>query len=86
MALSRMLKRIALPKGLNEEIIRAISAKKNEPAFLLEFRLKAYAKWLEMKEPDWANVNYPPIDYQNITYYSAPKKKQSLNSLKRSRS
>ena len=71
----------SLPKGLNEEIIYAISAKKNEPKFLLDFRLKAYKKWLECTEPDWAHVNYPKIDYQNITYYSAPKKKPSLNNL-----
>jgi Fe-S cluster assembly protein SufB len=71
----------SLPKGLNEEIVRAISAKKNEPPFLLEFRLKAYRKWLESQEPDWANVNYPKIDYQNLTYYSAPKKKAALNDL-----
>lgn len=71
----------SLPKGLNEDVIRAISAKKEEPTFLLEFRLKAYKKFLEMKEPDWANLRYPPIDLQGITYYSAPKKKQSLNSL-----
>ena len=71
----------SLPKGLNEEIIRAISAKKNEPAFLLEFRLKAYEKWLKSKEPDWANVNYPKINFQEITYYSAPKKKPLLNNL-----
>lgn len=70
-----------LPKGLNEDIIRAISAKKNEPPFMLEFRLKAYHRWLEEKEPLWANVDYPPIDYQNICYYSAPKKKPTLNSL-----
>ncbi len=70
-----------IPKGLNEDTIRAISAKKNEPAFLLEFRLKAFAKFLEMKEPSWANLRYPPIDFQDICYYSAPKKKQSLNSL-----
>ena len=70
-----------LPKGLNEDVIRAISAKKEEPAFMLEFRLKAYRKWLEMPEPDWSNVNYPKIDYQNISYYSAPKKKATLNSL-----
>jgi Fe-S cluster assembly protein SufB len=70
-----------LPKGLNEEIIRAISAKKNEPSFLLDFRLKAFAKFHEMKEPDWANLKYPPINLQEICYYSAPKKKQSLNSL-----
>ncbi|MEM1282257.1 MAG: Fe-S cluster assembly protein SufB [Chlamydiota bacterium] len=70
-----------LEKGLNEEIIREISKKKNEPDFLLEFRLKAYRKWKEMEEPKWANVNHPPIDYQDITYYSAPKKKGTLNSL-----
>lgn len=70
-----------LPKGLNEEIIRAISKKKDEPGFMLEFRLKAYRKWLEMEPPRWANVNYPEIDYQNICYYSAPKKKPVLNRL-----
>jgi len=68
-------------KGLNEEVVRAISAKKNEPLFLLDFRLKAYEKFKEMKEPSWANLRYPPIDLQEICYYSAPKKKQSLNSL-----
>ena len=68
-------------KGLNEDVIRAISAKKNEPKFLLDFRLKAYKKWLEMKEPHWVNAKYPPIDYQNISYYSAPKNKPKLNSL-----
>lgn len=71
----------SLPKGLNEDVIRAISAKKNEPEFLLNFRLKAYQKWLEAEEPLWANVNYPKIDYQDITYYSAPKKKPVLNDL-----
>lgn len=71
----------SLPKGLDENTIRAISAKKEEPEFLLNFRLKAYRKWLEMKEPHWSNVTYPPIDYQNITYYSAPKKKPLLNNL-----
>lgn len=70
-----------LPKGLNEDIIRAIWAKKNEPDFMLDFRLKAYRKWLEMEEPQWANVNHEPIDYQNICYYSAPKKKPTLNRL-----
>lgn len=70
-----------LPKGLSEETIRAISAKKNEPDFMLEFRLKAYEKWKEQQEPHWANVDYPVIDYQNIRYYSAPKTKPSLNSL-----
>jgi Fe-S cluster assembly protein SufB len=68
-------------KGLNEEVIRALSAKKNEPEFMLEFRLKAYRKWLEMEEPHWVNADYPPIDYQNIRYYSAPKTKPALNSL-----
>ncbi len=70
-----------LPKGLNEEVIRAISAKKNEPEFMLDFRLKAYRNWLTMKEPRWPNVEYPPIDYQDIIYYAAPKKKKTLNSL-----
>lgn len=70
-----------LPKGLNESIIRAISQKKEEPDFLLEFRLKAYHRWLEMEEPRWANANYPEINYQDICYYSAPKKKPSYNSL-----
>jgi len=71
----------SLPKGINEEIVRAISAKKGEPEFMLNFRLKAYRRWLEMKEPRWSNVSYPPIDYQNITYYSAPKSKPTLNNL-----
>lgn len=71
----------SLPKGLNEGIIRAISAKKNEPEFLLDFRLKAYQKWLESEEPTWPNVNYSPIDFQNICYYSAPKNKPSYKSL-----
>jgi Fe-S cluster assembly protein SufB len=71
----------SLPKGLNEEIIRAISAKKEEPDYLLQFRLKAYRQWLQLSEPHWANVTYGPIDYQNISYYSAPKKKPALGSL-----
>lgn len=71
----------SFPKGLSEETIRALSAKKNEPAFMLEFRLKAYKRWLEMKEPHWLHAKYPPIDYQDITYYSAPKKKPELASL-----
>jgi Fe-S cluster assembly protein SufB len=70
-----------LPPGLNEDVIRAISAKKDEPEWLLEFRLKAYRAWLEMKEPTWQNVHYDPVDYQAISYYSAPKKKPVLNSL-----
>ncbi len=63
------------PPGLNEEIIRLISAKKNEPEFMLEWRLKAYRHWLKMVEPKWPHVHYPPIDYQKAVYYSAPKKK-----------
>ena len=66
-------------KGLNEDVIRAISAKKDEPSWLLDFRLKAYAKWLKMEEPSWAHLNYPKIDYQDIAYYSAPRK--ALDSL-----
>ncbi len=61
------------PKGLNEDIIRFISAKKNEPEWLLEWRLKAFRHWSKMKEPRWPNVSYPPIDYQDVSYYSAPK-------------
>jgi Fe-S cluster assembly protein SufB len=64
------------PKGLSEEIIRLISAKKNEPQWLLEFRLEAYRHWLTMQEPHWSNVRYSPIDYQDIIYYSAPKPKK----------
>ena len=63
------------PKGLNEDIVRLISSKKGEPEWLLEWRLQAYRKWLTMTEPTWANVHYPAIDYQKITYYSAPKKR-----------
>lgn len=69
------------PPGLNEDIIRLISSKKNEPAWLLDWRLKAFRKWQEMEEPDWAFLNYPPIDYQKTIYYSAPKKKAALKSL-----
>jgi len=69
------------PKGLNEDTIRFISAKKNEPEFLLEARLKAFRHWQTLEEPDWAHVNYPPIDYQDIIYYAAPKKKPELESL-----
>jgi Fe-S cluster assembly protein SufB len=69
------------PKGLNEDIIRLISTKKEEPEWMLEWRLKAYRHWLKMTEPTWQNVNYPPIDYQEIVYYSAPKMKKVLNSL-----
>jgi Fe-S cluster assembly protein SufB len=62
-----------VPAGLNEDIIRLISARKNEPEFMLEWRLKAYRHWLTMEEPTWANIHYPPINYQEIIYYSAPK-------------
>ena len=74
-----------LPKGLNEDIIRLISAKKGEPEFMLDWRLKAYRHWDSLEkshaDPKWANVKFGPIDYQNIVYYSAPKKKLSLKSL-----
>ncbi|MDH3267740.1 MAG: Fe-S cluster assembly protein SufB [Ignavibacteria bacterium] len=70
-----------LPKGLNEDIIRQLSAKKNEPEFMLDWRLKAYRHWLTMKEPHWANVKYSPVNYQDLSYYSAPKKKPTLKSL-----
>lgn len=69
------------PKGLNEDTVRAISARKGEPDFLLKFRLKAFHKWKQMAEPNWANVQYPPIDYQNISYYAEPKSKPRLESL-----
>ena len=68
-------------KGLDEGVVRAISKKKGEPDFMLNFRLKAYEKWLTMKEPAWPNVQYPKIDFQNISYYSAPKPKKKLASL-----
>ncbi|MDX1918988.1 MAG: Fe-S cluster assembly protein SufB [Candidatus Caenarcaniphilales bacterium] len=70
-----------IAKGLDRDVIRLISAKKNEPAFMLDFRLKAYEQWLKMEEPTWANVNYPKIDFQDIIYYSAPKQKKKLASL-----
>ena len=68
-------------KGLNEETVRKISAKKKEPPFLLEYRLKAFEHWKTLKEPTWPKVEYPPIDYQDIIYYAAPKKKPQLASL-----
>src|SRR5437764_9300473 len=70
-----------VPPGLNEDIIRTISAKKNEPEFMLEWRLKAYRRWLTMKEPHWGNVQYPAIDYNSLVYYSAPKSVKPLQSL-----
>ena len=69
-----------LPPGLDEDVIRAISARKNEPEFMLEWRLAAYRKWLEMPTPHWASVHHPAIDYQAISYFSAPKSKRSLGS------
>ena len=69
------------PKGLNEDTIRMISAKKNEPEWLLEFRLKSYQAWLKMEEPKWPNVHYPKIDFQAISYYAAPKQKPKLKSI-----
>ncbi|MBM7118892.1 Fe-S cluster assembly protein SufB [Archangium primigenium] len=70
-----------IPRGLNEDIVRIISAKKSEPEFMLEWRLRAYRHWLTLKEPRWPKVDYPPIDYQDIIYYSAPKQKPRLDSL-----
>ena len=59
-----------IPKGLSEDVVRIISAKKNEPEWMLEYRLKAYKSWLEMEEPDWANINYTKPNYQDVIYYS----------------
>src|SRR5881398_2173678 len=70
-----------VPAGLNEDIIRTISAKKHEPQFMLDWRLKAYRTWLKMKEPHWPNVHYEPIDYNSLVYYSAPKSVKPLQSL-----
>src|ERR1035438_2976932 len=74
-----------VPAGLNEDIIRLISTKKNEPEFMLEWRLKAFRHWLTLEqkqaEPKWANIKYGPIDYQSIAYYSAPKQKPNITSL-----
>ncbi|MDX1643004.1 MAG: Fe-S cluster assembly protein SufB, partial [Thermoanaerobaculia bacterium] len=64
-----------IPPGLNEDVVRLISAKKKEPEWLLEWRLEAYRHWLKMKEPEWANIHYEPIDYQSVVYYAAPKSK-----------
>src|SRR5215831_15045229 len=65
-------------KGLNEEIVRFISAKKSEPEWMLEWRLEAFRRWREMKEPGWARVHYPRIDYQNAYYYAAPKSQTAM--------
>jgi len=72
---------VTIPKGLSVETVRLISAKKNEPEWMLEFRLKAFRKWLTMKEPDWSDNHYPPINYQDVIYYSEPKNKPTLESL-----
>ena len=70
-----------IEKGLNEDVIRLISSKKNEPEWLLEFRLKSYRHWLTMKMPNWAHLNIPEINYQDIIYYADPTKKKNLESL-----
>ena len=70
-----------IAKGLSEDVVRLISAKKEEPAFLLDFRLRAYRQWLQMETPDWAALGYPPIDFQNIIYYAAPKQRDKKASL-----
>ena len=70
-----------IPRGLSEEVVRLISAKKQEPQWLLEFRLKAYRHWLTLKMPKWAHLDIPPIDYQAISYYAAPRKKEGPKSL-----
>src|SRR5262249_41787306 len=69
------------PKGLSEDIVRFISGKKNEPEWMLNWRLDAYRRWLTMREPTWARVSHPPIDYQELYYYAAPKKKAGPKSL-----
>ncbi|MBP8849375.1 MAG: Fe-S cluster assembly protein SufB [Breznakibacter sp.] len=71
----------SIPKGLSEDVVRLISAKKNEPQFMLDYRLKAYAHWLTMPKPDWAHLNIPEIDYQEIIFYAAPKNKLALDSM-----
>jgi Fe-S cluster assembly protein SufB len=71
----------SLPPGLNEDVVRAISEKKEEPEWMLEWRLRAYRHWLKMVEPKWANIHYPPIDYQSIVYYAAPKANANPKSL-----
>lgn len=70
-----------IPKGLSEDVVRLISAKKSEPAFLLEFRLRAYRQWLQMREPEWPTLEYPDIDYQDSVYYAAPKQQGKKSSL-----
>jgi Fe-S cluster assembly protein SufB len=67
---------VTIPKGLNEDTIRLLSAKKHEPEWMLEWRLSAYRHWLTMQTPEWAQVSFPPVDFQDISYYSAPKSKK----------
>lgn len=82
MDLLRILNRKVYPnKGLNEDVIRTISSRKNEPDWLLEYRLNAYRKWKEMEQPDWAHLNVPSIDFQDIVYYSEPKQKPKYESM-----
>merc|ERR1712045_536977 len=78
---STKIEKDIIEKGLNEHVIKLISQKKDEPKFLLEFRLKAYKKWQQMKCPEWAHIKFSEINYQDIIYYSAPKLKKLLNSL-----
>lgn len=76
-----MIESETFPPGLNEDVVRAISAKKNEPEWMLDFRLRAFRKWLSMSPPEWSDNSYPPIDYQALSYYSEPKKKEQKQSL-----
>ena len=78
---STTIEKDIIEKGLNEKVIRLLSKKKDEPRFLLDFRLKAYKKWKQMKCPEWAQLKFSEIDYQDIVYYSAPKIKKKLNYL-----
>ena len=70
-----------IPKGLSEDVVRLISSKKNEPDWLLQWRLQAYRQWLTINVPDWQNAHYEPIDFQDISYYAAPKPKPVLGSM-----
>ena len=81
MVFQQLSKKILLKKALNEKTIKLISQKKKETKFLLEFRLKAYKKWKQMAEPEWAYLKFPEIDYQDIIYYSAPKSQKKLKNL-----
>jgi hypothetical protein len=72
---------VSIPKGLSEETVRLISARKKEPEWMLQFRLNAYKQWLKMKEPKWSDIRHPPIDFQDMCYYSEPKQKETKQSL-----